>query len=79
MDHPNFRLRGKVFATLGYPNEKFGMVKLRPQQQQQHSFARANPNSFSTVKGGWGARGATLVDFQNVDESTLLLAITAAY
>ena len=33
-NHPDFRVRGKVFATLGYPDDKWGMVKLTPAAQQ---------------------------------------------
>jgi hypothetical protein len=33
MDHPDFRVVGKIFATLGYPDEPRGMVKLTPEQQ----------------------------------------------
>lgn len=77
MDHPDFRFGGKIFATLGYPNEKFGMVKLRPEEQE--SFARDYPNAFSPVKGGWGASGATQVHLENVDEPILRLALSTAY
>ena len=33
MGHPDFRLGGKIFATLGYPDASWGMVKLTPEQQ----------------------------------------------
>jgi hypothetical protein len=32
MHHPDFRIRGKIFATLGYPDDDWGMVKLLPEQ-----------------------------------------------
>ena len=38
MDHPDFRVRGKVFATLAYPVKGWAMVKLTP--EQQHYFSR---------------------------------------
>jgi hypothetical protein len=59
MDHPDFRVRGKIFATLGYPDERWGMVKLMPDQQDD--FAKADPDVFVPVKGVWGRRGATCV------------------
>ena len=31
MDHPDFRVAGKIFATLGYPDKTRGMVKLTPE------------------------------------------------
>ena len=49
INHPDFRVGGKVFATLGYPDEKFGMVKLP--QEQQESLVRTYPNAFAPVKG----------------------------
>ena len=77
MDHPDFRVKKKVFASLGYPNEKYGMIKLRPEQQE--FFTRDYPNAFAAVKGGWGLRGATQVDLESVDESTLRLAMKVAH
>jgi YjbR len=56
MDHPDFRVRGKIFATVGYPNASWGMVKLTPEQQQE--FVDAEPGAFVPVKGGWGRKGA---------------------
>lgn len=77
MDHPDFRVGGKIFATLGYPNEKYGMVKLSPEQQE--NFCRDYPDSVAPVKGGWGRSGATQVSLENVAQPTLRRAITAAY
>jgi YjbR protein len=51
MDHPDFRVRGKIFATLGHPAEGWGMVKLTP--EQQHYFAKDYPDAFVPVKGAW--------------------------
>jgi hypothetical protein len=77
MDHPDFRVGGRIFATLGYPDKSWGMVKLPPDQQK--SFSREYPEAFTPVKGGWGRNGATQVDFENIDEPTLRRAMTAAY
>ncbi len=59
MGHPDFRVRGKIFPTISYPNEGLGMVQLTPEQQRE--FAQAEPKAFMPVKGGWGLRGATSV------------------
>ena len=59
MNHPDFRVRGRVFATLGYPDDDWGMVKLPPEQQS--NFVRANPDMFRPVKRAWGRRGNTNV------------------
>ena len=34
MHHPDFRVRGKIFATLGYPSTAFGMVNVWPDEQK---------------------------------------------
>jgi hypothetical protein len=57
--HPDFRVRGKIFATLGYPDEKHGVLMLTPDQQVE-AISRW-PEVFAPVKGGWGRRGSTLV------------------
>ena len=33
MGHADFRVGGKVFATLGYPDERYGAIMLTPQDQ----------------------------------------------
>ena len=52
MDHPDFRADGHIFATLGYPDEKFAMVKLTPEQQAE--FVKKEPEVFTPVPGKWG-------------------------
>ncbi len=59
MDHPDFRVGGKIFATLDYPGKGWGMVKLPPKQQV--FFIEAEPKVFAPAKGAWGLRGATIV------------------
>ena len=34
MNHPDFRIGGRIFASLGYPDDEHGMVKLTPEQQR---------------------------------------------
>ena len=57
MNHPDFRVGGKIFATLGYPDASRGMVKLFPDQQAE--FVAADPKSFAPVNGV-GRTGCTL-------------------
>lgn len=59
MGHPDFRVRSKIFATLGYPDGGHGMVKLTA--EQQHAFAQTDPAAFAPAQGAWGFRGSTLV------------------
>jgi hypothetical protein len=77
MGHPDFRTHGKIFATLHYPNEKWGMVKLPP--EYQHNFAQAQPDVFVPVKGAWGRHGATNVLLEAVDAVALERAIEVAW
>ena len=76
MDHPDFRVGGKIFASLGYPDKSWGMVKLPPEEQE--FFSRNYPDAFTPVKGGWGRQGATQVHLKNVDKPTLRRAMIAA-
>jgi hypothetical protein len=48
MNHPDFRLHGKVFASLGYPDEHWGMVKLTPEQQGE--FLGRDPAAFRRAR-----------------------------
>lgn len=77
MDHPDFRVRGKIFATLGYPDQDWGMVKLT--LEQQASLVRAEPAVFVPAKGAWGRRGSTTVRLEAVDLMTLAGALVAAW
>ena len=55
MDHPDFRVRKKIFATLGHPDHTCGMVKLTPEQQNE--FLANDGEIFQPVSGGWGRQG----------------------
>ncbi len=76
MGHPDFRVGGKIFATLG-PEEEWGVVKLAPDQQA--SYVRAKPDVFEPVNGAWGRRGFTKVHLAGAQESTVGQALTAAW
>ena len=77
MSHPDFRVAGKIFATLGYPDKTRGMVKLSP--EDQHNFCKDHPQAFTPVKGTWGRRGATSVLLQAADQDVMEKAIEAAW
>jgi hypothetical protein len=76
MNHPDFRVRGKIFATLG-PEEAWGMVKLTP--VQQGIFIRTEPKVFEPVKGAWGKRGCTYVRLEVASEPSVRQALIAAW
>lgn len=76
MGHPDFRVGGKIFATLGYPDENWGMVKLTTEQQE--AFVNAEPTVFVPVKGGWGRQGATGVCLRAAKIRSLRVALAVA-
>lgn len=59
MNHPDFRVRNKIFATLSYPDEQCGMVRLTPDQQA--ALLRSAPAIFRPAAGAWGRSGSTIV------------------
>ena len=75
--HPDFRVKGKVFATLGYPDSAWGMVRLMPEQQED--FIAMAPEAFRAANGAWGRQGSTLVRLDAVDEDVLEHGLTAAW
>ena len=77
MGHPDFRVRGKIFATLGYPGDDWAMVKLNPAEQEM--LVSADPKVFAAVKGGWGKRGATNVRLRAAKKPILRTALLAAW
>jgi hypothetical protein len=77
MNHPDFRVGKKIFATLGYPDGKSGMVKLNPEQQEL--LVSEKPEIFTPANGAWGKRGSTLIDLERIDEGTAASAIEMAW
>ncbi len=55
MNHPDFRVAGKIFASLSAPDENWGMVKLTPEQQR--GFIEKAPEVFRPCSGAWGRAG----------------------
>ncbi len=76
MDHPDFRVRGKIFATLHH-KEPWGMVKLTPEQQGR--WAAAEPAVFVPVPGGWGLRGATYIVLKAAKKGLVRRALMEAW
>jgi hypothetical protein len=83
MGHPDFRINGRIFATLHHDRltagrgPMAGMVVLTPAQQQ--TFMRDHPASFTPESGAWGRSGCTRVQLDAVDEDTLGDAMTLAW
>jgi hypothetical protein len=77
MHHPDFRVGGKIFATLGYPDAEHGMVVLPVEEQAE--FIRDQPEVFAPAKGAWGKRGSTTIRLESVDQATLKRALELAW
>jgi hypothetical protein len=77
MDHPDFRVRGKIFATLGFPDGTRAALRLT--HMQQDMLCRAEPRVFAPVPGGWGARGATLVTLKAAKKLSVSDALAMAW
>src|SRR4051794_37453922 len=75
MGHPDFRVNGKIFATL-YPDGHNAMVKLTPEQQSD--LIGAHP-AFQPASGAWGRQGCTTVVLEAADTSTVGEAMTLAW
>lgn len=76
MNHPDFRVGNKIFATLGYPDGDHGMAALSPTQQQD--FLRMEP-AFKPAAGKWGEGGATIVTLADADEADVRQALRLAW
>ena len=77
MNHPDFRVNGRIFATLGSPNAEFGMVKLTPEQQQ--TFLHVDPVGFRRVAGAWGRQGCTHVILAKASMARVKAALGEAW
>jgi hypothetical protein len=77
MDHPDFRVRGKIFATLAYPDDSWGMVSLTP--EQQHNYLQTAPEVFSPASGAWGRQGATMVRLPAARKALIRRALQEAW
>src|SRR4051794_21578158 len=72
MKHPDFRVHGKIFATLSQDAE-WGMVKLSPEQQQ--NYLDAAPGVFEPASGAWGRGGSTMVRLKAAQKTMIKRAL----
>ena len=74
--HPDFRTGGKVFASVGMPDENWGMVKLTA--DEQHARVQSAPKVFSPCNGAWGKRGYTNVYLASATKGVVVPALESA-
>ena len=75
--HADFRVGGKIFATLGLEAQGYSVLLLSPEQQA--GMVQDAPDLFSPVPGGWGKNGSTRVLLSAVSEDILEAALRAAW
>ena len=75
--HPDFRVKNKIFATLGYPNNRWARVKLTPAQQR--TYRKRAPDVFSPAKGAWGVKGATIIQLEQAEMEMVREALVLAW
>jgi hypothetical protein len=77
MGSPDFRVGGRIFATLASQRQGYGNLMLTPEQQA--GFVEEAPDLFLPVAGGWGRNGATHIRLAVASEDVLAEALRAAW
>ena len=77
MGHPDFRVNGRIFATLGSPNPESGMVQLDPEDQR--FLLESEPEAFRPAAGAWGRSGSTLVELRKAKGAVVREALRLAW
>ena len=77
MGSPDFRVGGRIFATLAHQKQGYGNLMLTPEVQAE--FVAGAPDVFLPVAGGWGRNGATHVVLAKANADLLAGALRAAW
>ena len=72
----DFRVGGRIFATLAHVSKGYGNLMLSPEEQTV--FVNELPDVFVPVAGGWGRMGATHIVLANASEDVLRGALQTA-
>jgi hypothetical protein len=74
---PDFRVGGRIFATLAHQKQGYGNLMLTPEQQA--AFVEELPEVFLPVHGGWGRNGATHIRLAKANKDVLTGALQTAW
>lgn len=77
MGQPDFRVGGRIFATLAAQSQGYGNLLLTPEQQSM--FVEELPEIFVPIAGGWGRNGATHIRLAVASEDVLTGALRTAW
>jgi hypothetical protein len=75
--HADFRVSGKIFATLSLEDEGYGVLLLSAEQQEE--MIKDAPEIFSAVPNEWGKKGSTRVHLESVTPDVLEGALRTAW
>ena len=75
MGAADFRVGGRIFATLASEKQGYGNLMLTPEQQAD--FVQEQPNIFLAIAGGWGRMGSTHIRLAQANEEVLAGAVCA--
>jgi predicted DNA-binding protein (MmcQ/YjbR family) len=73
----DFRVGGRIFATLASVKQGYGNLKFTPEMQAD--FVREQPDIFLPIHGGWGRMGMTHIRLKEATEDQLRGALEAAW
>src|SRR5271163_2178754 len=77
MGAPDFRVGGRIFATLASEKQGYGNLMITPEQQAE--FVRELPEVFLPIHGGWGRMGMTHIRLAKASEDVLAGALRTAW
>jgi hypothetical protein len=77
MGSPDFRVGGRIFATLASERQGYGNLMLTPEAQAE--LVGEMPELFLPVKGGWGRSGATHIRLADATEDLMAGALRMAW
>ena len=77
MEAADFRVGGRIFATLASQKQGYGNLMLTPEQQA--AFVQELPEMFVPIAGGWGRMGMTHIRLSVANEDVLTGALQAAW
>jgi hypothetical protein len=77
MGSPDFRIGGRIFATLAAADQGYGNLMLT--LEQQAAFVEELPEVFVPIAGGWGRMGMTHIRLAAAKEEVLAGALHTAW
>jgi hypothetical protein len=77
MGAADFRVGGRIFATLASAKEGYGNLMITPELQA--AFIADRPDLYLPVRGGWGRMGMTHIRLAVADEDSLRGALRTAW